>query len=992
MAESEKKELFVSYCTKNKELAQLFCNVIEGAGVSCWMAPRDIPSGGSWATAIAKGIEDASLLALLVSDASMTSAEVEKEVDLANGRRMTILPIRIENAELKGAFKYHLSNKQWVDALEEDQKSRYKNTTEAILQNLGKDSSENDKAGSGYLTLARLLANDLNNKYADSLNQINSMFSARNMSTGKIEIFFPFRLGATGADVRCQFDIKSNLMEIFADLAIMDDQLKLPFTEFVKEKMDYFPRIQITSNRRDKIVIFEPAFPIAIGSVNLSEEKPFGIFRDNTLAFLEVIMPELLEWAKYGQYIVSTIEKLVERLRNEFPESQGWRIGAPENERLDAFNTDPRYDWRYGRLNIYKENWVPKQPLSFANHKGRGMLSFTLESRNSFFDKLSIGILKYDSWYELGDVNEKIISDGIGEMALLADKPDGRMVWQGKCHEEWQNSGIRDRSFRWQSKGDEFINYCIENFKKLKHLENQIDEICTTIPDLQVKGIEYFPPERKKWVDGLYVYNRLRMITEEIAAKVTPDGLTMTFKTDGFQHQWTPKEVYLGLKVGQFDAVAAINCHINRMTVELKNMEPPDFETEFIKKFISNRKKYDPQSELIVAQNNFDSGTEDTWLERFASFVATEVDKIQPEFIALKKHLETIVNLATDTGKKLHQALGGEKAGWKVENKAVSLEQMSPISFWHESWLKTGAKDDDLPPLMFQIVPRKPCFDDLVITIRQNEPFAPEFEHRLGMVCGACEFAFGKGHDPQDQIGIWSTNFPIFNSTEGSSLNNHALSNEDNTELDKNVSAIAGSVLKMESRITEICKVHNFQTHFLTEIKAFIDRFTNTLSALFPEKEGWKMGSDISSLKRGSCLRFYKQTWQGQKSEQKYGILNITLQFGSDNFDNLLYGIMPTESITPEQTKIIHDKMTELFKNGRSSDGWPWWQFAETPFRKTGGKEQKLIDEKSQSEMIEYFRKKFSRMKDEIAPLIDTLLTETNKNVTQIASSEVKPA
>jgi hypothetical protein len=206
------------------------------------------------------------------------------------------------------------------------------------------------------------------------------------------------------------------------------------------------------------------------------------------------------------------------------------------------------------------------------------------------------------------------------------------------------------------------------------------------------------------------------------------------------------------------------------------------------------------------------------------------------------------------------------------------------------------------------------------------------------------------------------------------------------------VFAIASSVLKMETLVTKLCKDHNFQTHFLTELKTFIDKFTKTLCDLFPEKEGWKMGSDISSLKRPSYLRFYKQIWQGQKSDQKYGIINLTLQSASGNFDNLLYGIMPTESISQEQTKKIHDKMTDLFKNGRSSDGWPWWQYAELPFRKTGGNEQKLIDEETQLEMIEYFRKKFSSMKEEIAPLIDTLLTETNKNVTQIASSEVKPA
>lgn len=821
MAESEKKELFVSYCTKNKELAQLFCNVVEGAGVTCWMAPRDIPSGESWATSIAKGIEESSLFTLLVSEASMSSAEVEKEVDLANGRRMTILPIRIENAELKGAFKYHLSNKQWVDALEEDHTSRYKNTTEAILQNLKKGSTVNNGSGAGYLTLARLLANVLNRKYTDSLNQINSMFSARDMETDKIEIFFPFRLGATGVDVRCQLDLTGYSMQIFADLARMDDPLKIPFTEFVKsingnkENKKFFSRIQVTSNRRDKVVIFEPAFPLSIGCVKLTEDKLFGIFRDNTMAFFDAIMPKLLEWAKYGQFIVGTVDRLIERLRTEFPESEGWHIGTPENERLDAFNSDPRYYWTYGKLNIYKKNWVPKQPLSFANDKGRGLLSFTLESCDSYFDKLSIGILKYEPWYELGDLNEKIINDAITALDL-AGTTNNRMAWKIKFREEFQNSGIKDRSYHWQSKGDEFINYCVEQFKKLKELENRIDDICMTIPALQIKSIEWFPVERQKWIDGLYVYNRLRIIAEEIAPKVEQYGLTIAFKTDGFHNKWIAKELYLGLKVGQFDAAAAFMCNATSMTVELKNMEPPDFETNIIQAFIINRKTYNPKAGGIKVQNNFDDGTEAKWFDRFATFVTTEVDKILPEFIALKKQLESVVDLAADAGKILALTLGETTSDWEVENKSVSLEKFAPISIWHKSWQKKGAKDDDLPPVMFQIIPTAPCFDGLVISFRQNEQFDPIFEHRIGMVCGACEFAFGKSHDTMNLHGIWSSNLNEFFNTGGSILEINQvkqpfIAGEKKVAFEDYLKDIAKSILKMMPLISSLCAEHNGQ-------------------------------------------------------------------------------------------------------------------------------------------------------------------------------------
>lgn len=978
MAEIEKKEVFISYCTKNKELAKLFCNIIEGTGVSCWIAPRDIPSGGAWAVAIANGIENSRILALLVSEASMGSPEVEKEVDMANTKRMTILPIKIENAELKGAFKYHLGNKQWIDALDEDQTQRFSAATEAILQNLGKESTEGSNSGSGCLTLARVLANDLNNKYAKSSQVIKPTFSARD-NQGHIEIIFPFRLGVTGVDIRFRLTEKERTMGIFADRAVKDDPLNWAFNAFALGKKDEFPRMIQTSSRRLGITTFEPSFPLAIAGGELTEEKLFSLFRDNVIASSEKIIPDLLAWVEYGQKISNAIAALEARLKTEFKEEDGWRVGSPEGSRMEDLRGG-------GEINVYKTKWEPDQD----NYKGRGLISFTLRSDENYLNKVYIGISKYESWHQLGEWDDSI-KKKVNEILEKTETQDSNWVCR-QLLDGWDNSGIASRSFPCQEKLNDFVDYCVDNFKKLKGLEKVIDDACKDIPTLQIKNPLEMPSEQQTWNNGLYIYNYLRLISANCNQKAKEAGMTFSFMSRKLDWEWVTLEAYLTFKVGSFDAAATFTCTKRKITVAFKSLEPPDFEEEIIKSFFDKRGIYNRATATISVSTDLDGKSVAEWLDRYASFVYDQLDLIIPEFIALRAHLEGAKDLALFVSSKLEEALGNKVSEWKVENQSITLEKDKPISFWHKSWLKTGAKDDDLPPLMFQIVPCKPCFDDLAISLRQNEPFEPEFEHRLGMVCGACEFAFGKEHDPQHQIGIWSTSFPIFSITEGSSLNNHLLANENKAELGKNVFAIASSVLKMETLVTKLCKDHNFQTHFLTELKTFIDKFTKTLCDLFPEKEGWKMGSDISSLKRPSYLRFYKQIWQGQKSDQKYGIINLTLQSASGNFDNLLYGIMPTESISQEQTKKIHDKMTDLFKNGRSSDGWPWWQYAELPFRKTGGNEQKLIDEETQLEMIEYFRKKFSSMKEEIAPLIDTLLTETNKNVTQIASSEVKPA
>jgi hypothetical protein len=128
------KEVFVSYSTKDGDDALYLCNLLEGAGVSCWIAPRDIPTGQAWAAAIMKGLEDCKVVAFLSSSASLGSKEVAKEIDIANGFRKEILPVRLQNIQLSGEFAYHLSSRQWVDAHEGERSVRFQTALTALLK------------------------------------------------------------------------------------------------------------------------------------------------------------------------------------------------------------------------------------------------------------------------------------------------------------------------------------------------------------------------------------------------------------------------------------------------------------------------------------------------------------------------------------------------------------------------------------------------------------------------------------------------------------------------------------------------------------------------------------------------------------------------------------------------------------------------------------------------------------------------------------------
>lgn len=46
------KFIFISYSSKDKNVADALCHYLEERGVPCWIAPRDILPGQTWAGAI----------------------------------------------------------------------------------------------------------------------------------------------------------------------------------------------------------------------------------------------------------------------------------------------------------------------------------------------------------------------------------------------------------------------------------------------------------------------------------------------------------------------------------------------------------------------------------------------------------------------------------------------------------------------------------------------------------------------------------------------------------------------------------------------------------------------------------------------------------------------------------------------------------------------------------------------------------------------------
>lgn len=110
-------DVFISYSTKDKPTADAVCNTLEGHGVRCWVAPRDILPGMEWSEAIIDAIEGSRVMLLVFSKNANESPQVRREVERAVGKGVAVVPLRIQDVPMHKALEYFVSMPHWLDAL-----------------------------------------------------------------------------------------------------------------------------------------------------------------------------------------------------------------------------------------------------------------------------------------------------------------------------------------------------------------------------------------------------------------------------------------------------------------------------------------------------------------------------------------------------------------------------------------------------------------------------------------------------------------------------------------------------------------------------------------------------------------------------------------------------------------------------------------------------------------------------------------------------------
>ena len=110
-------DVFISHSTQDKAVSDAICAALENEGLRCWVAPRDVQPGRSFAGEITRAIQQSKAMVLVFSANSNNSEQVLREVQLAVNSHLHIIQFRIEEVVLNDDLRYYLSTPHWLDAL-----------------------------------------------------------------------------------------------------------------------------------------------------------------------------------------------------------------------------------------------------------------------------------------------------------------------------------------------------------------------------------------------------------------------------------------------------------------------------------------------------------------------------------------------------------------------------------------------------------------------------------------------------------------------------------------------------------------------------------------------------------------------------------------------------------------------------------------------------------------------------------------------------------
>lgn len=108
-------KLFISYSRTDTAIADRLINSLNDRGIDAWVDRDNIDGGELWRASISQAIADCDVFLVLLSTGSAQSANVSKELALAESHKRPIVPILLEACTLPRGMDYQLAGLQWIE-------------------------------------------------------------------------------------------------------------------------------------------------------------------------------------------------------------------------------------------------------------------------------------------------------------------------------------------------------------------------------------------------------------------------------------------------------------------------------------------------------------------------------------------------------------------------------------------------------------------------------------------------------------------------------------------------------------------------------------------------------------------------------------------------------------------------------------------------------------------------------------------------------------
>ncbi|MFI5201004.1 MAG: TPR end-of-group domain-containing protein [Candidatus Kapaibacterium sp.] len=119
-------DVFISYSREDKDRVTELATKLRDAGVSLWIDQGGIDGAAMWSEEIVNALDNAKVLLLMITERSVISHNVVKEVTLASERKGHILPIHLEPTRIPAALKYPLAGIQHIEYFQGDEAENLK--------------------------------------------------------------------------------------------------------------------------------------------------------------------------------------------------------------------------------------------------------------------------------------------------------------------------------------------------------------------------------------------------------------------------------------------------------------------------------------------------------------------------------------------------------------------------------------------------------------------------------------------------------------------------------------------------------------------------------------------------------------------------------------------------------------------------------------------------------------------------------------------------